>query len=383
MKKGKDGAKTPSKPIVSFTLAFIAGCAVCTCLFILLGSGNNQPHSAQLTLNELLTMPENELGQVDIARINLLCAAGLTGTENLNIEKCLKTIDEWTGLIKEDTQARLPMYYNNPSKYHNSVNLFKVVYMVLYLKDKLSVHYDASCINNKDFSNSDYIFIYGLLNDKHSGTCTSIPTLCVAIGRNLGYPLKLVLAKGHMFFRWEDKKECFNIEACCVGVDAPSDDHYKTGKYALTKADLSRNHYLKSLTPKEELATFMGSRAACLWDTGRDSEAIIACAWENHLSPNHVPTVLTLLSMADRNINQIANEEYKVTGKPAEYAVDLSYEKENLAYIWRQPVEIQRKKSINDLLKNAERNRRQSNPLYYDPVAPTISPQRQPKPITN
>lgn len=376
MKKGAVGAKIPSRPIVSFTLAFVAGFAVCTCLFLLLGSGNNQPCSAQLTLNEVLTMPEDELGQVDIARVNLLCAAGLTGAEELDIEKCLKTIDEWAELIKIDTANRLNSYYQNPARYDNSVNKFKTVNMALYLKDRLGVHYDPACVGNDDFSNPDFIFIHGLLNDKRSGTCTSIPTLCVAIGRRLGYPLKLVLAKHHEFFRWDGKDEEFNIEVCCIGVDAPSDDHFKTGKYALTEVDLLRDHYLKSLTPKEELALFMGSRSACLWDTERGSEALIACAWENHLNPDFAPCLMTILAMADRNLNQVAQEEFEVTGQPARYMADLPSKDGDQPFTWRQSSKSTKRKSINSLIENAQQNRKQNNPLYYDPVAPTLSPQR-------
>lgn len=323
-------------------------------------------------------MSEEELSTVDIALVNLLCAEGLDGSEDLDIDKCLATLDDWAEFIRKDTEARLPAYLNNPAKYDNSLNLFKVVNMVLYLKDKAGIHYDPSCLDNRGFSNPDYIFIHGLLNDKRSGTCTSIPTLCVAIGRRIGYPLKLAVTKGHVFFRWDDRNERFNIEACCIGVDSPEDKYFKTGKYAISEAELLRNHYLKSLSPKEELALFMGNRAACLWDTNRRSEAVIATAWENHLRPDHVPCVLTLLSMVDRNLNEIAEEEYKVTGKPAEYAIDLSYEKENRAYVWRQPVEPQQARSIDGLLKNAQQMRKQNSPLYNDPVAPTLSPQRSP-----
>lgn len=42
--------------------------------------------------------------------------------------------------------------------------------------------------------------------------------LYVAIGRRLGYPLKLVECKGHLFVRWEDAKERFNIEGTSRGL---------------------------------------------------------------------------------------------------------------------------------------------------------------------
>lgn len=45
------------------------------------------------------------------------------------------------------------------------------------------------------------------------GTCSSLPPLYVAIGRRLGYPLKLVKSFAHLFARWDNGAgERFNIE---------------------------------------------------------------------------------------------------------------------------------------------------------------------------
>ncbi len=143
---------------------------------------------------QLLALSSEEIERVDIALMNLICAEGLRGTENIDIERCVSTIDEWAALIRVDTQLRLPDFRRNPAKYDDSEKLFKVVNMVLYLKDKLGVNYDPGAMDNSDFSDPEKIFVHGLLTGNRSGTCTSIPVLCVAIGRRLGYPLKLVLA---------------------------------------------------------------------------------------------------------------------------------------------------------------------------------------------
>ena len=44
-------------------------------------------------------------------------------------------------------------------------------------------------------ANSKDVFIHGLLNGNHLGTCASMPVLVVAIGRRLGYPVNLAGAK--------------------------------------------------------------------------------------------------------------------------------------------------------------------------------------------
>ena len=46
------------------------------------------------TLKELLALPSDQIEKVDIGLMNLLCAKGLPGAEDLNVEQCLKTLDK-------------------------------------------------------------------------------------------------------------------------------------------------------------------------------------------------------------------------------------------------------------------------------------------------
>ena len=55
------------------------------------------------TLNGLLALSPAELEHCDIARMNLLCAEALPGAENLNVEECLATLDQWAQHIKAET----------------------------------------------------------------------------------------------------------------------------------------------------------------------------------------------------------------------------------------------------------------------------------------
>ena len=66
-----------------------------------------------------------------------------------------------------------------------------------------------------------------------------MPVMYVAIGRRLGYPMRLVAAKEHMFCRWDDGKERFNIEGAGNGDDYPPDDYYRTWPKLLTDADMA------------------------------------------------------------------------------------------------------------------------------------------------
>jgi uncharacterized protein YeaO (DUF488 family) len=89
----------------------------------------------------------------------------------------------------------------------------------------------------------------------------------------LGYPLKLVTTKGHLFVRWEDAKERFNVEAAGNGVNQFTDDYYRHWPMEISEAEEQAEGYLKSLTPAEELAVFMSIRGMCWRDSKRYAEA--------------------------------------------------------------------------------------------------------------
>jgi len=100
-----------------------------------------------------------------------------------------------------------------------------------------------------------------------------MPVLVVAVGRRLGYPLKLVRAKAHLFARWDSEGESFNIEATGRGWNPYPDSHYRQWPHPFTEAEEQANRILKPLAPAEALAEFLGIRALCLKEHKRDAEA--------------------------------------------------------------------------------------------------------------
>ncbi|MEM8739334.1 MAG: hypothetical protein AAGG38_12800, partial [Planctomycetota bacterium] len=62
--------------------------------------------NAPQTFNSLLVLSPDELAKVDIARVNLLCASGLPGSDDLTpatIEKLLARLDTWAERVKYET----------------------------------------------------------------------------------------------------------------------------------------------------------------------------------------------------------------------------------------------------------------------------------------
>lgn len=112
-----------------------------------------------------------------------------------------------------------------------------------------------------------------------------MPVLYVAVGRRLGYPLKLVTAKGHLFARW-DGAERFNIEGTNRGLNCHEDGYYQTWPIPLSAAEAKSGHYLKSLTVDEELGLFLSTRGQCLLHNGRLGTARQAFARAAQLAPH-------------------------------------------------------------------------------------------------
>jgi len=109
----------------------------------------------------------------------------------------------------------------------------------------------------------------------------------VAIARRLGYPLKLVLAKTHIFARWDDGQERFNIEGTNPRFNYHPDSYYRKWPHPISDAELKQGWYLKPLTPAEELAVFLQNRAYCLMDNGRFKEAQLAFTRSCQLAPRN------------------------------------------------------------------------------------------------
>ena len=88
-------------------------------------------------------LTEAELAQRDIAEVNLTLATGLPGSEQLNVDPCLATLDRWAAQIQEKSQQYLPRFERNPSEFFNSENQFGILCMITVLQRDLGVRYNA------------------------------------------------------------------------------------------------------------------------------------------------------------------------------------------------------------------------------------------------
>jgi len=316
-------------------------------------------------LSIVFTTPANRLPSIPIARMNLLCATGLD--QNIDLAQNESTLRDWAQHIKSETARHFYRFRAHPEQFENSEGFYSMLMMSVVLAEDFKVHYAdekkfepgstlaspaslphdeprirKSAAENSPsprlaaserraetggegrgegglflspgdsfFSGPDYIFLTGLLGPERKGTCSSMPVLYVAIGRELGYPLKLVTTKGHLFVRWESPSERFNIEATTRGLSRFDDDYYRHWPFEITSAEEQAEGYLKSLTPQEELAVFISIRGMCLRQAKRHSEAAEAFATAANLAPN----CASYQNLANLTKNQIVSKNQPQSSK--------------------------------------------------------------------
>ena len=240
-------------------------------------------------LHELLAVDPEKLGDIDIARMNLLCALGLPGAEGMDIEQELAVLDKWAAMVKFETDRDIHKFYADPGNFENSEGYYRILMLITVLQQDFEVRYNPDRIFSPDFTDCRDAFVNGLTQastgEHAGGTCVSMPVVYVAVARRLGYPVKLATTREHVFARWEDEKDRFNIEATGQGLNTYSDDHYRTWPSTLTPKERASGAYLRSLTPAQELGLFMAARGYVLDDTDRKHEATVAYAYAHMLDP--------------------------------------------------------------------------------------------------
>ena len=231
----------------------------------------------------LYQLSNEQLAHVDIAAMNLYCARSLPGAEDVDEDTpgLLAHVDLWSRHVARRTAERSAEYDADPARFQHRRAYFLIYALVTTLQDELGVFYheyskagesNSASYEPKQadifFSDSRQSFLHGLLLGK-GGTCASLPVMITAIGRRLGYPLKLVIAGRHVLARWDDPHgERFNIEAPNRGFTPHSDRHYVDWLQPKTQWPIEPPAYLVSLTPRQELALFYDLRADCLFHNG-------------------------------------------------------------------------------------------------------------------
>jgi hypothetical protein len=247
-------------------------------------------HAAPIELETLLNLSEEQLAKVDTAAANLACADGLPGAEDLEPDSLLEKLYGWTEAVRAETEKYHYKFEADPVSFEHSEARYRMIVLITVLMQDFGVKYNSERIHNVDFTRPHDLFLSGLLRGT-GGTCVSMPVLYVVIGRRLGYPLKLVEAPEHLFLRWEDPRtgERFNIEGTSQGFVSEPDEYYKEWPRNLSHREHEQGYFLKSLSPKEEVAVFLTTRGHALHDMGNLPEAQETYEKALALSPKNIP----------------------------------------------------------------------------------------------
>jgi len=255
----------------------------------------NFPEGCEAVINELLETAPEALASQDVAVLNLLCAPSLAGSEDLNIPKCVKRVDELAAFVKTNTERDLHRQPNN-REYGHSEPMWRIAWLITNVKRDFGATYSPTALADLQagidapFSDSRECFIHGLLGDdpkRRWGTCANLPVLVVAVARRLGYPVGLAVTRTHVYARWEGR-ERFNIEASGpTGMTVHSNDYYSSLRGGMTSQEKKSKFYVRKLTPAEEFATFLSTRVACLRDAARYDETLLWLARALQFAPDN------------------------------------------------------------------------------------------------
>lgn len=239
----------------------------------------------------LALLSDDQLGKHDIAEVNLACAADLPDSSDLDVPLCLHLLDRWADYTRRFTEKAYPDFVRQPEAFNHSPGFFRALCLITALQRDLGAHYNEAKMSEDIPLVTADTFVHGVLLGE-GGTCSSLPVVYIAVGRRLGYPMKLVATDttrvGHLFARWESDEETFNIEAVSKGLRCPSDDYYRSGHYPISAQDEKAGCFLQSQTPRQELSGFLMERGFRWLDYQNYRQAANAHAWGYALDSSNI-----------------------------------------------------------------------------------------------
>jgi hypothetical protein len=249
---------------------------------------------------DLLALRREELARCDIALVNLLCAVGLPGAEELDIGACLARVGAWAEEVRRLTEWNFrrftPRTPRDTPGFVRCWTLYKLLRHGKGLEHHLRPPDDRPDVRSvavgcsipgpdSCYRRAEPVFIHGLLGAKKIGSCASFPVLFAAIGRRLGYPLKVALSAGHAFNRWDDPADTFNMDAGSFHINRHPDEYYIDWPKPWTAEEKECGAFLRPLTPTEELGFCLGLRAGVLRANFQLDEALEMCDLAHHFFP--------------------------------------------------------------------------------------------------
>ena len=220
--------------------------------------------------SRLMACSDADLAAVDPLEMNLAAARGVPSLAGLDVPRYKRQADAWAGEISR----RLPGYEQEfrkaPGDWGGDLRLFRLGVVCRFVHHDLGVRYKE---DQKDAATVAYtdpgdLFLNGVM-DTRRGTCGNMAALHVALGRRLGWPVSLALARWHCVLRFDDGTTRLNVEATNTegGFRVHRDAYYRR-EYNVSQGDIDAGSDLATLGPRQLLGHFVGSRGRHWWDVG-------------------------------------------------------------------------------------------------------------------
>lgn len=238
-------------------------------------------------------MSDAELDALDPLVMNLVVARGIPELRNLDIASLAHIVDEWAGKIESGLRST-ENADRNTKLYQHDRDLWRAGGMAVSVAGpSIGVKYTADVL---DPGKPEQQFLHGVIDGKQ-GTCATMPVLYMAIGHRLGWPIKVVVSRDHMWARWDDGRskggKRFNLEATSASSDGHEgsfnsvDDAYYAKALETPPIAIESGSDMGSLTGRQTLGVFLQARAGYWaahgqWDSvERDLLMAASCFPEN------------------------------------------------------------------------------------------------------
>jgi len=274
---------------------------------------------------QFLALPDQHLEQADVVRLNLAVARGIPGLEDLDVEKYVSTVDDWTVQFRRELPAMERTFRATPHKWKNDIRFFRVGMLQGFLGHVIGIKYieEHKHAEAVHYTDPGQLFLHGLI-DTNEGTCGNMPVLHVAMCRRMGWPVSLACARSHLLSRFDDGQVIHNIESTSnhPGSFNSEDDSFYVEKYKLPKRAIECGSDLRKLTAREMVGIFLALRGRHYCDTNRMQPADLDFALSRVLFPHHRRTyVAAMLPLIHRGADLFDDDEI---GHPTSLFEDLA-----------------------------------------------------------
>ena len=195
-----DQFRGPRDPVRLCGLLFLAaalGASVATGALLWLrdDSADQHPNSdstnrPELAPRSIVWDPHKWLALLDIGSVNMLCASDLPGAPQAGTDTTAARLDKWAEAVRQETARRVADLKGSAREGPSNDARIRASVLASVLRDQAGIALPGRPIQKTDFRDPANIFIHGC-GKQGGGTSLSAPVVCVAVGRRLGYPLRL------------------------------------------------------------------------------------------------------------------------------------------------------------------------------------------------